>query len=127
MMLIKRFWLGMVVVSLVGSMIFSGCKGQKKKEAQPPKTEQAATFKPLDTNSKKVVAKYNGGEITEGELNTYINMVMFFTPQLSALVSDKTKMNQFMEDLARDFSGQKYMASKVPQKEVYSKKAKKFR
>lgn len=106
-----RIIIGVVILTLVGTgFVFLGNKPSK---TETPTTAKDAQFQPLDTSSTKVVAEYNGGKITEGELNSYVNMFMFFQPELAAMVADKTKMQEFKQERLQDLAAKKYISSKV--------------
>lgn len=106
-----RIIIGVVILTLVGTGIVMF--GPSSKKTDTAATTQAAQFQPLDTSSTKVVAEYSGGKITEGELNSYVNMFMFFQPELAAMVADKTKMQEFKQERLQDLAAKKYISSKV--------------
>jgi foldase protein PrsA len=112
----KRWIAGVLVVFLVSSLFLISC-GKEEEKAVPSTSDPGqAEFKPLDTHGKKVVAKYNGGEVTEGAFNLYVNIVSFFNPQLAMLMSDpalKEKGNELKEEVAKQLASQLYIANKV--------------
>jgi foldase protein PrsA len=113
----KRWLAGGLVVFLVGSLFLISCGKEEEKKAVPSTAEPGqAEFKPLDTHGSKVVAKYNGGEVTEGALNLYINIVSFFNPQLAMMLSDpalKDKENELKGEVAKQLASQLYIANKI--------------
>ncbi|SEN64023.1 peptidylprolyl isomerase [Lihuaxuella thermophila] len=122
----KRLVIGALTIFLASSMVLTGCgTAEKQEQKQAQQTTQPTQFKPLSTTSKKVVAEFKGGKITEGELNRYINVFSFFQPQFAMMFTDpslKGKQNEIKAQLAKDFAGQLYIASVVPDGE-YEKKA----
>lgn len=124
----RRVLTGLLSAVLVGSMVLTGCSSDEKEDLknQQGQTQDPGEFKPLSTTSKKVVAKYQGGQITEGELNRYINIFSFFQPQIGMVFSSpemSEQVNEVKDQLAKEYSGQLYISSKMKDEETYSKKA----
>ncbi|WP_044641824.1 peptidylprolyl isomerase [Risungbinella massiliensis] len=76
---------------------------QTATETQPPIT-------PLDTKSTKVYATYEGGAITEGEVNLYANINFFFQPMLALQLQQSPDLKQ---EIAKQLATKKFMASKI--------------
>jgi foldase protein PrsA len=87
-------------------------------------TDNQVEEKPLDTSSKKIAGEFNGGKVTEGELNTYINVNLFFNPQLALIFSDldssatdeekkaqQDQQKQYRQQFANQYLTKKYIAS----------------
>lgn len=72
--------------------------------------DQQLLFTPLDTTSSKVYATYQGGAITEGELNLYINISAFFNPFTGIQIEQDPS---FKDELAKDLAARKYLAGKA--------------
>jgi foldase protein PrsA len=51
-------------------------------------------IKPLDTTSKKVYATYEGGVLTEGEVNLYINIFFLVNPDPMMIISTDKRRNK---------------------------------
>lgn len=77
-------------------------------------TTQAGTNKPpvppLDTKSQKVYGTYEGGVVTEGEVNLYANINFFFQPMLALQLQQSPDLKQ---EIAKQLATKKYIASKV--------------
>lgn len=114
----KRRWTALVAILLVFSVVIAGCGKDESKEAnsQDPALELA---KPLDTTSKKVVAEYEGGKVTEGELNLYLNILQFLQPNVSLFLNDA----EAKEQLVKQLIGERMIAAKVEEDQSYAKQA----
>lgn len=124
----KRILSVALTLFLASSLFLTGCATDEKKEGQEAEQnqEEQAGFKPLSTTSKKVIAEYTGGKITEGELNRYINVFAFFSPQVAMLLSDpgvKEKENELKSQLAKEYAAQLYMESQIKDDQKYEKQA----
>lgn len=80
---LKRRLLTSLCILMAFSLFLVGCgsDNDKAEDAEDP----TGQVEPLPTNSKKVVVEYEGGKVTEGELNRYINLMVFFQPQLAMM------------------------------------------
>lgn len=94
------------------ALILAGCGGGENANDEN-NDQNALEFKPLATNSTEVVAEYQGGKVTEGELNRYTNIVAFLDPQLAMMLSTlKDNQKQIMEELAKEYSARKFIVAK---------------
>ncbi len=65
----KRRTAGVLATILLAfSLVIAGCGDDESKEADNSQDVTAELGQPLDTTSKKVVAEYQGGKVTEGEI-----------------------------------------------------------
>lgn len=65
---------GIAVLFLISTVIFAYVSMMSTPSQDQTQPQQLAPdYKPLDTSSKKVIAKYKGGEIVEGKFHAYIN------------------------------------------------------
>ncbi|TCS94292.1 peptidylprolyl isomerase [Hazenella coriacea] len=123
----RRILAGLLSAVLVGSMLLTGCSTDEKEDIKNQQgQEDSGEFKPLSTTSKKVVAKYQGGQITEGELNRYINIFSFFSPQIGMMLTASEmseQVSEIKEQLSKEYAGQLYISSKMKDEETYFKKA----
>lgn len=115
-----RVVIGVVILSLVATGVFF-FGSPAKKDDKAVATQSSMPFKPLDTSSSKIVAEYNGGKLTEGELNAYVNMMAFFQPNLE--LGDSKKLDEFKQEVLPNLSALKYMASKVSTTSAVTKRA----
>lgn len=107
----------MLAILLAFSVVIAGCGKDESKEAnQDPAAELG---KPLDTTSKKVVAEYEGGKVTEGELNLYLNILQFLQPNVSLFLNNA----EAKEQLVKQLIGERMIAAKVKEDETYAKQA----
>jgi foldase protein PrsA len=112
-------------ILLASALVLTGCGGAKEeKQDDKNNTSQApAEFKPLPTNSDKVVAEYKGGKVTEAELHRYINIVAFLDPQLAMMMgSMKDQEKKIKTELSKEVAARKYMAGLVKDDDSYQKK-----
>ncbi|SDW86367.1 foldase protein PrsA [Marininema mesophilum] len=101
---------------LAVALVVAGC-GSKNDKAENEK--QNAANKPLPTNSKKVVAEYNGGKVTEGEFNLYQNIYRFLQPQAAAMMNNpKAK-----EGIVKQYVAERKIVKQVKDKEKFGKAA----
>lgn len=115
----KRRVAGILAVLLVFSVVIAGCGNDESKESNNTQDLTAGLGEPLDTTSKKVVAEYEGGKVTEGELNLYLNILQFLQPNVSLFMNDaKAK-----EQLVKQMIGERMIAAKVKEDESYAKQA----
>jgi foldase protein PrsA len=123
----KKWIAGLLSVFLIVTIVAGGCAATAKKSDSANKEnsqQQLAEFKPLSTTGTKVVAEYNGGKVTEGELNRYINIIAFLDPQLGMMMSSmKDKQNQLKAELAKEYAARQYMVSKIKDDPKYAKEA----
>lgn len=54
----------------------------------------------------KVIAEYEGGQVTEDEFNTYISVIQFFNPQITEAVQQPEAKKQILEK----YIGEKYLS-----------------
>ncbi|GGE21795.1 hypothetical protein GCM10011571_24900 [Marinithermofilum abyssi] len=114
----KRFI--MVLSALLAlSMIVTAC-GQKE-DAKPASNNNpmGEMGKPLDTTSKKVIAEYNGGKVTEGELNLYLNIFRFLQPQIAMVINNP----EAKKEIVKQFIAEKLIVQKVKDDKKYTKEA----
>ncbi|MBA4542442.1 MULTISPECIES: peptidylprolyl isomerase [Thermoactinomyces] len=122
----KKWIAGLLALILIVSIVAGGCAATQSNQdtADKENSQQVTEFKPLSTTGKKVVAEYNGGKVTEGELNRYINIIAFLDPQLGLMMSSmKDKQNQLRAELAKEYAARQYMVSKVKDDPKYDKEA----
>jgi foldase protein PrsA len=101
--------------------VVSGCGSQATEEK---KQTNEQSILPLDTTSKKVIGEYQGGKITEGELNKYINIMSFLDQNLNMMLSMpdvKNQLNSFKAELLKSYAAEKYLASKAKPAKTYAK------
>ncbi|MFC7443357.1 peptidylprolyl isomerase [Laceyella putida] len=125
MLRLSKWVKGAATIFLASALVLTGCGGAK--ETSKDQTSQASQtpteFKPLPTNSNKVVAEYKGGKVTEGELNRYINIVAFLDPQLEMMMgSMKDQQKQIKTELSKEVAARKYMAERVKEDPSYKEK-----
>jgi foldase protein PrsA len=122
----KKWIAGALAIFLIASIVAGGCAATVNKTDKTGQSKQAeqAEFKPLSTTSKTVVAEFNGGKETEGELNRYINIICFLDPQLGMMMSSmKDKQNELKAELAKEYAARQYMVSKVKDDPKYANEA----
>lgn len=117
----------MISVLLFLSVFLSGC-AQEKKEEKEKETEstQPLEYQPLDTKSKKIVAEFPGGRISEGDLHQYLNILAFLDIQVSMMLSDpemKKQINEFKRIILKGFAAELTIAKEVKREEEFRKKA----
>ena len=115
----KRRWTVMLAILLAFSVVIAGCGKDESKEANKEQDPAAELGKPLDTTSKKIVAEYEGGKVTEGELNLYLNILQFLQPNVSLFLNDAQAKKQLVKQLI----GERMIAAKVKEDETYAKQA----
>ncbi|GAA5345737.1 foldase protein PrsA [Planifilum fimeticola] len=115
----KRRWTVMLAILLAFSVVIAGCGKDESKEANKEQDPAAELGKPLDTTSKKIVAEYEGGKVTEGELNLYLNILQFLQPNVSLFINDAQAKKQLVKQLI----GERMIAAKVKEDESYAKQA----
>ncbi|MFC4075535.1 peptidylprolyl isomerase [Salinithrix halophila] len=120
---INRRLLTALSALLAVSVLVAGCGsgGDKKDNADKQAKEAAGQAKPLPTDSKKVVAEYKGGKVTEGELNLYLNIFSFFQPQMAAMVNNP----EAKKEIVKQYVAEKMIAGRVKDNEKYTKEANK--
>ncbi len=123
----KRMRTGLIFLLVALPLLLVGCNTQEKEEAT--KTENAETemksILPLDTKSNKVIGEYNGGKVTEGELNRYINILGFMDIQMGFLLEDPEVQKQLTElkkNLLEHYGTRKYILSKADPNSPSTKK-----
>lgn len=114
----KRLLMALCALLAV-SLLVAGCGADDKEDNQNGQDPQAGQMKPLDTTSKKVVAEYNGGKVTEGELNLYLNIFSFFQPQLAGMVQTP----EAKKEIVKQYIAERMIAEKVKNHEKYDKAA----
>jgi foldase protein PrsA len=115
----KRRLAGLLAVLMVFSVMIAGCGKEESKEANNNQDPMAELSKPLDTTSTKVVAEYEGGKVTEGELNLYLNILQFLQPNVSLFLNNA----EAKEQLVKQLIGERMIAAKVKEDESYAKQA----
>jgi foldase protein PrsA len=114
---LKKSLLTSLSVLLAVSLILAGCgSGDEGAEDAKDPTGQG---QPLPTDSKKVVAEYEGGKVTEGELNQYINLMVFFQPQLAMMIQSP----EAKEELVKQHIAEKEIAKKVKDAKKHEEQA----
>jgi foldase protein PrsA len=109
---------------LAGALLIAGCGGQESEKKDQTTEQQQAQFKPLPTDSKKVVLEYKGGTVTEGELNRYINLIAFLNPQLGWMMANmKQNEKEIRPELAKELAARKFIAASVKDDPQFVKKA----
>ena len=115
----KRRWTALLAILLAFSVLIAGCGKDESEEANGEQDPAAELGQPLDTTSKKVVAEYEGGKVTEGELNLYLNILQFMQPNVSLFLNDAEAKKQLVKQLI----GERMIAAKVKEDESYAKQA----
>ncbi|SHF06967.1 foldase protein PrsA [Seinonella peptonophila] len=128
MQLLNKRWISAVLVVLMSlTTILAGCgKEEPKKKPTTKQETETGEFKPFPTNSKKVVATYEKGQITEGELNLYINILAFIDYKVAMLMGSpqmKNKLKEFKEILVKGYVAELLIADQVKDQDQYRKKA----
>ncbi|SMO81029.1 peptidylprolyl isomerase [Melghirimyces algeriensis] len=114
----KRLLMALSVLLAV-SMVIAGCGSGEDEKNEQDATDSMGQSKPLPTDSKKVVAEYKGGKVTEGELNLYLNIFRFFQPQMAALVNTP----EAKKEIAKQYIAEKMIVKRVKDKEEFEKEA----
>src|SRR5690606_22309872 len=115
----KRRWTALLAILLTFSVFIAGCGKNEPEEATGEQDPTLQLGQPLDTTSKKVVAEYEGGKVTEGELNLYLNILQFMQPNVSLFLNDAEAKKQLVKQLI----GERMIAAKVKEDESYAKQA----
>ncbi|MCS1352382.1 peptidylprolyl isomerase [Mechercharimyces sp. CAU 1602] len=103
---IKKFMMLMLVSVLSLSLFLAGCS---KEDKEADKGVTSETTWPLKTTSDKVIATYDGGEVTQGEFNLYLNMQNFFRPgQIEMMIKSQP---QLQEELLKQYAVEKKLTS----------------
>ncbi|WP_028595199.1 peptidylprolyl isomerase [Paenibacillus assamensis] len=106
----KRSWKGMLMtLTLVFALVVTGCGAGSENNAGETK-EGTKTEAKKDTS--KVVATYEGGQLTENEFNKEIAIRSIFDPQSAQLL----QIEQFREHFAKETIAYKYLAEKATDK-----------
>ncbi|MDR6227104.1 peptidylprolyl isomerase [Desmospora profundinema] len=114
---LKKSLLTSLSVLLAVSLLLAGCgSGEEGADDSENPTGQG---EPLPTDSKKVVAEYEGGKVTEGELNRYINLMVFFQPQLAMMAQSP----EAKEELVKQHIAEKEISNKVKDNKKHEKEA----
>lgn len=104
---------GALCIFFSTALVLAGCSSDSNSGNEVTQEEGLLEFKPLATNSTKVIAEYEGGKVTEGELNRYTNIVAFLDPQLGMILATVNEnKNEVMEELAKEYAARKYIVSK---------------
>lgn len=110
----KRRWLVWLISFAALSLLIVGCGTEESEKEQPE--DQAGQGvqapEPLDTNSDKVIAAYDGltsGEVTEGEFNRSLNILSVVNPQASMLMAQP----EFKDQLLTQYIAQKSISPEV--------------
>lgn len=126
----KQIIIGMITFFMVTSLLLTGCNSEQKTSGENKEENKSSTtqFKPLDTKSKTVIAEYQGGKITEGQLNEYLNILAFLDFQVSMMLSDpkmKAQMDEFKRIILKGFAAELMIAKEVKKDKEYGEKAEK--
>ncbi|BCU80289.1 hypothetical protein JIR001_00720 [Polycladomyces abyssicola] len=110
----------LLALLLMVSIFATACGADKDKPTSGQKQNPAgqAAF-PLKTDSKKVIAEYNGGKVTEGEFNLYLNILGFFQPQVSMMI----QMPGMKQEIAKQYIGEMMVARQVGDSAEFQKQA----
>ncbi len=125
----KQFLAGIIAVFLLLSAFLTGCNTEKEQEKES-KTEpsESMEFQPLDTKNKKIVAEFQGGKISEGDLNQYLNILAFLDFQVSMMLSDpsmKEQINEFKRIILKGYAAELLIAKEVKREDEFRKQAQK--
>lgn len=123
----KKMIAGIISIFLLLSIFLSACNPEKEQEKES-KTEpkESMEFQPLDTNNKKIVAEFQGGKISEGDLNQYLNILAFLDFQVSMMLSDpsmKKQMNEFKRIILKGYAAELLIAKEVKREDEFQKQA----
>lgn len=126
----KRFIAGMISFFLFITVFLTGCNQEKEegKESNTETKEESYEFKPLDTTKKKIVAEYQGGRISEGDLNRYLNILAFLDFQVSMMLSDPSmqkQLTQFKRIILKGYAAELVIAKEVKREDEFRKQAQK--
>lgn len=102
---------------LAVSLLVVGCGSKDDKDGQ--KTAQDGQATVLPTDSKKVVAEYKGGKVTEGELNTYLNIMGLFQPQMAAMMGSP----EVKKEVVKSYIAEDMVSQRVKDEKKYKKQA----
>ena len=123
----KQMIAGVVSVLLFLFVFLSGCNPEKKEEKEKEtESTQPIQYKPLDTKIKRIVAEYQGGRISEGDLNQYLNILAFLDFQVSMMLSDpgmKKQLNEFKRIILKGYAAELLIAKEVKRDEEFKKQA----
>ncbi|PTM54815.1 peptidylprolyl isomerase [Desmospora activa] len=114
---LKKRLLTSLSVLLALSLFLVGC-GSDEDKAEDTENPMGQA-EPLPTDSKKVVAEYEGGKVTEGELNRYINLMVFFQPQLAMM----TESPEAKGELVKQQIAEMEIAKQVKDEKKYEEEA----
>ncbi|MBA4601253.1 peptidylprolyl isomerase [Thermoactinomyces mirandus] len=123
MQLIKKWVAGVLTMMLLLSVAIVGCNDENKKEEANNEQNQMQQFKPLSTESKKVMAEYKGGKVIEGDLNRYINIIAFLDPQLAYMLASAEGNTELRVELAKEYASRQYMLTQIKNDSSYVKQA----
>ncbi|SDC86175.1 foldase protein PrsA [Melghirimyces thermohalophilus] len=116
---IKKRLLTLLSALTAISLLVAGCGSGGEDGNAKDSTNPNGQAKPLPTDSKKVVAEYDGGKVTEGELNLYLNIFRFFQPQMAALVNSPEAKKKIVEQ----YIAEQMIVKRVKDDEKYTKEA----
>jgi foldase protein PrsA len=123
----KRMLTSFILLLVALPLLLVGCNTQEKEEAT--KTENTGTetksILPLDTKSTKVIGEYNGGKVTEGELNRFINILGFIDIQIGFALEDpeiQKQLKELKKGLLEQYAARKYILSKADPNSPSTKK-----
>lgn len=111
----------LLALLLMVSIFATACGANNKNQTTSGKNQSStgqATF-PLKTDSNKVIAEYNGGKVTEGEFNLYLNILGFFQPQVSMML----QVPGTKQEIAKQYIGEMMIARQVGDSADFRKKA----
>lgn len=116
-----------VTAILLVSLFVAGCsKEEAPKKESPTGSTKPKEFKPLQTNSKKIVAEFNDKKVTEGELNLYTNITAFIDPSVSGILTEAKEAKQIKElktVLLQGYATEVQVAEEVKREDEFKKQA----
>ncbi|GGA51009.1 peptidylprolyl isomerase [Paenibacillus physcomitrellae] len=101
-----------LVAVLSFSVVLAGCS-KKDEASNTPGSSNSSANGGSTADSSKVVATYDGGEITEGEYDLEQRIMLILSPEMEQYASN----NDFREYLLKQEIAYKYLASKAEDKE----------
>ncbi|ANS76378.1 peptidylprolyl isomerase [Paenibacillus yonginensis] len=102
-----------LVAVLSLSVVLAGCSKKNETGNAPESSNSAANGGGSSADSGKVVATYDGGEITEGEYDLEQRIMLILSPEMEQYMSN----NDFREYLLKQEIAYKYLAAKADDKE----------
>ncbi|SFS86637.1 peptidylprolyl isomerase [Marininema halotolerans] len=115
---IKKGLLAAFCVVFAVSLLVAGC-GSKDDKADKKENPMAGQMKPLPTDSKKIVAEYNGGKVQEGDFNLYLNIYRFLQPQAAAMMNSP----EAKKGIIKQYVAERKIVKEVKDNAKYGKEA----